>query len=85
MESFQQRILAEFADHRGAGPFLGDRAEPSLADVSLYPLVLFGDTFRLKGDTPWRDSADAQVWVEHMRKYFDESPLPSVTQTSRSD
>lgn len=36
-----QRILAEFVQHLGEGPFLGGRAAPSLADLSAYPQFVF--------------------------------------------
>ncbi len=84
LEHYQQRVLGEFTDLRGGGQFLGGRDEPSLADVSLYPLVLLGGVLGLKGDTPWNDSSDVVEWKERMSEHFRESPLPDVLQVSRS-
>lgn len=73
LPDFQQRLIQECVEHLAAGPFLGGEAEPTLADASLYPLVLFGGQLGLKGDTPWLESEPIRHWAARMESRL---PLP---------
>lgn len=77
LEHFQQRILNDFVENVGGGPFLGGRPEPSLADVSLYPLVLMGADLELRGDIPWASRPEVKAWLSWMNKFFQHPPLPN--------
>ncbi len=80
LDAFQQRLLRDFTRRLGDGPFLGGMSEPSLADVSLYPLVLFGEHLGLRRDTPWLTSPEVRHWVDLMNTHFDQPPLPVIAQ-----
>lgn len=38
--AMRRRIVSEFLDHLGDGPFLGGRGDPTLADLSLYGVLI---------------------------------------------
>jgi len=70
----QQRLVNEFAERLGSGPFLGGQSQPSLADITLYPLVIFGHELGLRHDIPWLESPTAQAWVQAMAPHFKQAP-----------
>ena len=74
LETLQLRLIDEFCEFLASGPFLGEREEPSLADISLYPLTIFGNRMLLKHDTPWSDNKAVIEWGEKMKPYFDRVP-----------
>ncbi len=74
LHSYQKLLIVEFAEKLGDGPFLGGRSQPSLPDVSLYPLVLFGPRLGIRHDIPWLEDSLVRTWISQMDSYFTESP-----------
>lgn len=70
----QQRLIAEFTEKLEEGPFLAGQSQPTLADVSLYPLIQFGQQLNLKGDAPWHTVREVQLWMDKVKPWFVQSP-----------
>jgi len=47
MASVTTRLQREFVEHLAGGPYLGGQTEPSLADLSAYPIVVSGHLMSL--------------------------------------
>ena len=70
----QQRLVHDFSEKLGNGPYLGSQTRPSLADVTLYPLVIFGHALGLRQDIPWREEPKVGAWTEQMTPFFRQTP-----------
>jgi glutathione S-transferase len=49
----EQRLCDEFIEHVDGGPFLGQRTQISLADLSAYPTIVSGHLMGMFGQSPF--------------------------------
>ena len=70
----QKRLINEFVGHLKNGPYLGGLPQPTLADASAFPLVIFGHEIGLRGDIPWLEDEVVLAWVQRTRTCFLETP-----------
>lgn len=69
------RLYTELHTHLGNGPFLGGMSAPSLADLSLFPIVTFGYQVGLADTLPFGDDARLNGWLERVTGQLPENPL----------
>lgn len=70
----RQRLADEFLAHLAGGPYLGGLEQPSLADLSIYPIILFGERTGIQGFAR-KDDAAFQRWARAVQSNLPENPL----------
>lgn len=72
-----RRIMAEFVEHLGRGPFLGEQARPSLADLSAYPQFIFPRMLgmHIRNDPELKPPIALARWMARMQKELPTNPL----------
>jgi glutathione S-transferase len=75
MQDMKLRLRDEFVEHLAGGPFLGGLAEPSLADLSLYPVVVSGHLMGMHGQTPMLEDPLVVAWMRRVQSELPSNPL----------
>ena len=75
LKSAQQKIVSEFKAHLGDGPFLGGLEQPTLADLSAYPIITFPYRFGMQGDADWRGAPSISSWIKAVEKHLPKNPF----------
>jgi len=60
----QQNTVDQFIGHLKGGPFLGGMTEPSLADLSAYPIIVFPHRLGVLGDANWSNHPEVKAWAK---------------------
>ena len=68
-------MLDEFVTHLADGPFLGGLQQPTLADLSAYPIIAFPYRFGLQGDIDWRGNPSIANWIKAVEEHLPENPF----------
>ena len=69
------RLCAEFLEHLGDGPFLGQRATVSLADLSAYPIIVSPHLMGLHGESTYLGNRDVLAWCRRVQAHLSSNPL----------
>jgi len=75
LKEAQQKLLDEFVTHLADGPFLGGLQQPTLADLSAYPIIAFPYRFGLQGDIDWRGNPSIANWIKAVEEHLPENPF----------
>ena len=75
LKDAQQKLVDEFITHLADGPFLGGMQQPTLADLSAYPVVAFPYRFGLQGDADWRARPLIASWIKGVEEHLPENPF----------
>ena len=75
LQRSQERLVGEFVDRLEAGPFLGGRNHPSLADLSAFAIIVFPYRFGLKGDANWLDNQQIRTWIDAVQQHLPDNPF----------
>lgn len=71
----QARLVEGFVSRLEGGPFLGGREQPSLADLSAFPIVVLPYRFGLEGDANWAQNDRVLNWVNAVQQFLPENPF----------
>jgi glutathione S-transferase len=72
----QKRILDELELHLAAGSYLSGGSEPSLADLSAYPVIMSGWLTGMRGGFSWRNRPTIMAWLQRVQSHLPDNPLP---------
>lgn len=75
LKDFQNKLVLDFAEQLNGGPFLGGRDQPSMADLSAFPIIVFPYRFGLRGDADWLENTQIMCWIDAMRPHLPENPF----------
>lgn len=85
LEQAQKNTVEEFIRRLAGGTFLGGRDQPSLADLSAFPVIVFSWRFGLQGEECWVSSPAVRAWIEAVQQYLPDNPfLVSTDQLPRA-
>ena len=73
----RQRLDREFLQHLGKGPFLGELPDPSLADLSAYPVMMFQDLIGLE-KAPVPENPAITEWKNAVKKRLPEKGVSAL-------
>jgi len=81
-EETQIKMIKEFKEHLGGGPFFGERSNPSLADFSIYPVIVVHYMAGVPDAGVFLEDEVILDWAKRVQKYVQGSPslLPLVIQ-----
>ncbi len=69
------RHAAELVAHLAGGPFLGGRQTVSLADLSVYPIVVSSHVIGLHGDNALLRRPEILAWSRRVQEHMPDNPL----------
>lgn len=75
IEDMRVRLINEFVSQLGSGPFLADQQQPSLADLSAYPIIVSGKLTGMKGSFPFLQNPIIKNWALAVKAQLPENPL----------
>ncbi len=75
VESMQQRLLNDFVARLEGGPFLAGMNQPTLADLSAFPIVVFAHRFGMKGSAPWFSDKNLLGWCHAVQSFLPANPF----------
>jgi glutathione S-transferase len=70
-----QNLIEEFLHLLDVGPFLGGFDQPTLADLSAYPILVFGYEFNLEGYESWFMNETILRWYLRVKDLLSDNPL----------
>lgn len=73
LAQMQMRLGMELIGHLGDGPFMGGSVAPTLADLALYPQVIFGYLMGLESELSAAKAPPLRDWIERMSKVLPEN------------
>jgi len=73
--SMTARLQREFVEHLGNGPYLGGQSEPSLADLSAYPIVISGHLMGMRVKNSLLDHPTIVDWSRRVQSHLPNNPL----------
>lgn len=74
LETMQQRLMVELADHLGDGPFLGGMETPSLADFAVYPQLMFPYQVGLTDEMAVAQYSVLDQWLKRVSETLPQNP-----------
>jgi len=69
------RLQSEFIEHLGNGPFLGGQDQPTLADLSAFPIIVAPHFMGMKTVTPMLNDPIVREWSRLVHTHLPENPL----------
>ncbi len=75
MQDMVSRLQKELVQHLGSGDYLAGRSEPSMADLSAFPIVVNGYMMGMKSKRFMVDHPDIMAWVKRVSTYLPVNPL----------
>ena len=75
LDSMFRRLLGELVAHLQDGPYLGGLEQPSLADFSLYPQLVFGYMAGLVEDLSVAEHPQIRAWLQRVSKQLPANPI----------
>lgn len=69
------RLQREFVEHLESGPYLGGQSEPSLADLSAYPIVVSGHLMGMRVKNSLLDHPVIVEWSRRVQSHLPDNPL----------
>lgn len=75
LQDSQSKLVRDFEKQLNGGPFLGGRDQPSMVDLSAFPVIVFPYRFGLQGDANWLENTQVMSWIDAMRLRLPENPL----------
>lgn len=75
LKDAQLKLVDEFITHLADGPYLGDMQQPTLADLSAYPIITFPYRFGLQGDVDWRANPSISSWIKGVEEHLPQNPF----------
>ena len=75
LNALKLNLMSELIGHLSGGPFLGGRQEPSLADFSLYPQIVFGYMVGLEATLSAATFNEISDWIIAVSKHLPENPI----------
>lgn len=76
MQAMRERITDELEAHLGEGPYLGGEQQPTLADLSAYPILISGYLMGLHGVATWPKRPNLVAWMKRVQSHLPANPLP---------
>lgn len=70
----RRRLAGDLLEHLGDGPYLGGLSQPSLADLSIYPIILFGVMSGIQ-EFPGNNDPALAEWGRAVQKHLPNNPL----------
>ncbi len=74
-DAMAARIAMELVGHLGDGPFLGGAAHPTLADLAVFPQIIFGYMAGLEDDLRAASVPPLRDWMKRVAGYLPENPI----------
>jgi len=75
LKDMQMRIGMEMIAHLGSGPFLGGAQSPTLADLSLYPQLIFSFMAGLSDKVPTDNVPQLKTWRQSVAGFLPKNPI----------
>ena len=75
MDDMMLRLQNEFVEHLDNGDFFGGRSEPSMADLSAFPIVVSGYMMGMRAKNFLLDKPEIKAWAMRMFNYLPDNPL----------
>lgn len=74
--NMRKRLTNQFEEHLADGPYLGGLTEPSLADLSAFPVIVFGSMMGLKAQgSTMLDNPAILNWAHRIQSRLPRNPL----------
>ncbi len=70
-----QRLANELIQRLSNGPFLGGLKQPSLADLSAYPIIIFSHLMGLHGRNVYLEHEQIVNWCKAVQSHLPDNPL----------
>jgi len=70
-----ERLAQELIGHLSDGPFLGGLSQPSLVDLSAYPIVIFSHLMGLHGRNVYLEKPEIIAWCKRVQSHLPDNPL----------
>lgn len=74
LADMRRRHCREFLSHLGAGPFLGGLAQPSLADLSAFPIFVSSYLLGMRSDYAWLEHPEIINWINRVAEHLPSNP-----------
>lgn len=71
----QKAVISQFVEHLQSGPYLGGLKQPTLADFSAYPVIVFPYRFGLGGSENWLSEKKVSSWASLVQQHLPENPF----------
>lgn len=75
MDDMMQRLQAEFIGHLDGGDFLGGESQPSMADLSAFPIIVSGHMMGMRAKRFLLDHPQIKAWALRVHSHLPENPL----------
>lgn len=75
MPTMRHRLASEFVERLNGGDYLGGTSAPSLADLSAYPILLFGHMVGMRGDQAWLEHPEIVGWMQRIQQHLPDNPF----------
>ena len=75
LKDMNMRIGMEMIGHLGSGPFLGGSNRPTLADLSLFPQLVFPYMAGLTDTIPTDMVPSLKTWLRDVAKHLPRNPI----------
>ncbi|MFT6406699.1 MAG: glutathione S-transferase [Arenicella sp.] len=75
MDEMLLRLQGEFVEQLQGGVFLGARSEPSMADLSAFPVVVNAYMMGMRAKRFILDRPEINAWAKQVSSYLPENPL----------
>jgi len=75
LKDMQMRLGMEMLGHLGSGPFMGGSDVPSLADLSLFPQLVFPYMAGLSAAIPTDAAPPLKAWRQAVAKHLPRNPI----------
>jgi len=70
-----ERLADELVTHLSQGPFLGGLNQPSLVDLSAYPIVIFSHLMGLHGRNVYLEREPIVAWCKQVQLHLPDNPM----------
>jgi glutathione S-transferase len=75
MNDMMQRLQNEFVGHLDGGDYLGGQSEPSMADLSAFPIIVSGHLMGMRAKYFLLDTPEIKAWALRVHEYLPDNPL----------
>jgi len=75
MDDMLKRLQQEFVEHLEGGDFLGGRTEPSMVDLSAFPIVVNGYMMGMRANNFLLDKTEIKDWAKRVALHLPDNPL----------
>jgi len=75
LEELRINLPKELITHLNGGPYMGGLEQPSLADLAIFPQLVFGFMVGLEANLSVAIFPEIKAWLDRMRKHLPDNPI----------